>query len=96
MGYTESEDMVRVDFFKPSGKWYTTEEMKWVDYDRDDIYAAFSQSLLLTFGNYFTDMDAVCLEPYHVNAHPVQIKNGGWENYVSWDKFDDRGGVNDD
>ena len=29
MGYSEDETMVRVDFFKPSGKWYTTEAVKW-------------------------------------------------------------------
>ena len=47
MGYTTDDDMVRVDFFKPSGKWYTTEAVKWTGgYSADhSIYEAFQQSL---------------------------------------------------
>jgi len=29
MGFTEDETVVRVDFFKESGKWYVTEAVKW-------------------------------------------------------------------
>jgi hypothetical protein len=29
MGYASDPAMVRVDFFKPSGKWYATEAIKW-------------------------------------------------------------------
>lgn len=29
MGYIEDDSMIRVDFFKESGKWYATEGMKW-------------------------------------------------------------------
>lgn len=42
MGYSENSDMVRVDFFKSSGKWYTTEAVKWTgawcggEYDNRD------------------------------------------------------------
>ena len=32
MGYSEDDSMVRVDFFKTSGRWYTTEAVKWLDY----------------------------------------------------------------
>lgn len=29
MGYSDDDSVVRVDFFKPSGKWYCTEAVKW-------------------------------------------------------------------
>lgn len=29
VGYSDDDSMVRVDFFKPSGKWYCTEAIKW-------------------------------------------------------------------
>jgi|SRR5580700_10662734 hypothetical protein len=34
--YSEDEDSVRVDFFKPSGKWYTTEAIRWTCAYRND------------------------------------------------------------
>lgn len=79
MGYSTEEDMVRVDFFKESGKWYTTEAIKWTGGYRDCcIIDAFSASLRNALGGRLSDMDAVCLEPYHEHSHPLKIKNGGW------------------
>lgn len=40
-----SLQMVRVDFFKPSGKWYATEAVKWVGYD-GQLDKEFKESLL--------------------------------------------------
>ncbi len=84
MGYSSDKDMVRVDFFKPSGKWDTTEEMKWIGYDTEDILKAFARSLRTAFGNSFTDMDAICLEPYHKHAFPLCIRDGGWIGCKEW------------
>lgn len=93
MGFSAEEDMVRVDFFKQSGKWYTTEAVKWTgDYwvDRPNgmstkrgelIHKAFIHSLRDHFEDCpsrLAGMDAVCLNPYHEHSHPIMCKNGGW------------------
>lgn len=87
MGYSEDPAMVRVDFFKPSGKWYCDEAVKWTgmwtgDNNRggQSIHEAFAQSLRDHLGNRLSDMDAVCLYPYHEHSHPLCIRNGGWLN----------------
>jgi hypothetical protein len=45
MGYSENPESVRVDFFKPSGKWYMTEAvlMDW-GYN-EDPFVAFSYAI---------------------------------------------------
>lgn len=79
MGYTTDDSMVRVDFFKESGKWYCTEAVKWTGgYRECCIHSAFIESLRDHLGDRLEGMDAICLEPYHENSHPIQIKNGGW------------------
>jgi len=77
-GYSADDSMVRVDFFKESGKWYMTEAVKFIDYARDDIQAAFRDSLREHFKDNpsrLKGMTAVCLEPYHKWAHPLMIKD---------------------
>ena len=81
MGYIDDESMVRVDFFKESGKWYTTEAVKWTGvYTHISIHDAF----LISLRNHFSSpnkgpntrlqgMTAVCLEPYHEHSHPLMI-----------------------
>lgn len=82
--YSDNPAMVRVDFFKTSGKWYTTEAVKWTgDWKSFSslIHEGFKKSLQNHFElapNRLSNMDAICLEPYHEYAHPIQIKNGGW------------------
>lgn len=83
MGYSDDDSMVRVDFFKPSGKWYETEAVKWTgEYNRPHlIHDAFKKSLRDHFADNptrFSEFDAVCLEPYHECSHPIQVKAGGW------------------
>lgn len=84
MGYSAEEHMVRVDFFKPSGKWYTTEAVKWTGgwrADKNLIHDAFIQSLQYHFKdtpNRLSGMDAICLHPYHEHKHPLCVRNGGW------------------
>jgi len=81
MGYTENPAMVRVDFFKPSGKWYTTEAVKWTgewEAKKQMIHEAFKQSLRNHLGNRLREMNAVCLHPYHEYEFPLCIRKGGW------------------
>lgn len=84
MGYSDDDSMVRVDFFKPSGNWYTTEAVKWTGgYRGQLLHEAFAQSLRDHFARYgnelrLSDLDAVCLEPCHECAHPIQLKAGAW------------------
>jgi hypothetical protein len=83
MGYSEDEGMVRVDFFKETGKWYTTEAVKWTGgYDCLDIHTAFEKSLRDHFTktgkvSRLTGMTAVCLNPYHEHSHPLMTIWGG-------------------
>jgi hypothetical protein len=85
MGYTTDSAMVRVDFFKPTGKWYCTEAVKWTgEYSgKSLIHDEFAKSLRDHLGQRLSDMDAVCLHPYHEHAHPIQIKRSGW---LTWEK----------
>lgn len=80
--YSDDETMVRVDFFKESGKWYTTEAVKWIGYTNIAIHEAFKQSLRNHFAKdnptRLSEMDAICLEPYHEHRHPIMLKSGSW------------------
>jgi hypothetical protein len=84
MGYTTDSAMVRVDFFKPTGKWYCTEAVKWTgEYaGKSLIHDEFAKSLRDYLGSRLKGMDAICLHPYHEHAHPIQIKNGEW---LTWE-----------
>lgn len=85
MGYSDNPDMVRVDFFKKSGKWYTTEAVKWIGYDTAIIHDAFKESLREHFNGSkrLNDMFAICLEPYHKNAFPLMIEVSSiWEEHT--------------
>jgi hypothetical protein len=83
--YSNDPAMVRVDFFKASGKWYCTEAVKWTgSYDKELIHDAFNKSLQDHFADQpkrLSDMDAICLEPYHKFSHPIQLKNGEWATF---------------
>ena len=81
MGYTKDDRMVRVEFFKGSGKWYTTEAVKWREYKGVCISQAFANALRAHFEatgneNRLYEMTAVCLDPYHEHAHPIMLR--GW------------------
>jgi len=76
--------MVRVDFFKPSGKWFCTLAVEWTGGYKDVfIHNAFKKSLRDHFagkgdGKGLSDMTAVCLHPYHEYAHPISLIEGEW------------------
>ena len=75
--YSNDPAMVRVDFWKLSGKWYTTEAVKWTGEYRADanIHDEFAKSLADHFqgSGRLNEMRATCLEPYHEHAHPISI-----------------------
>lgn len=73
MGYAADEEMVRVDLFKDTGKWYTTVAIKWGDYTGYDL-----RSILKKLVNEqhigYSGMYAVCLKPYSEFSHPIMVK----------------------
>ncbi len=85
MNYTDDPSSVRVDLFKPSGKWYTTIVLKWDRYfpiqtkegggtDIELIHDTFRRLMephTKTFNR--EGWIAVCIEPYHEHAHPLLI-----------------------
>lgn len=85
MHYSNEPNMVRVDFFKPGGKWYTTEAIKWDRYkccehatvEYEDLATTLKRCLReqLKPEGRLSDMVAVCLEPYHEHAHPQMVRN---------------------
>ena len=83
--YSQSPADCRVDFFKPSGKWYTTEVVKFVPgtYERSGWLALMMSLDAMGIGNpggRFLGMSAVCLTPYVGFSYPVmvQIPEDGW------------------
>ncbi|MFX0184074.1 MAG: hypothetical protein ACFE95_13410 [Candidatus Hodarchaeota archaeon] len=85
MGYIADDSYVRVDFFKPSGKWYTTESVKWTgEWSKDEgglIHDEFAKSLRDHFASNpdrLSDMIAICLKPYHELSHPILLPPGMW------------------
>ena len=74
MGYSDKPQMVRVDFFKESGKWYTTEAVEWLQYAGCLIHDAFERSLQKHLKGRLEGMTAVCLKPYHEHSHPIMLK----------------------
>ena len=74
MGYAISDAMVRVDQFKPRGKWYQT-----LAIDMSGQYEAESpheglKAALLAAGHNIEQWTYVCLEPYHRYSYPVILK----------------------
>lgn len=84
MGYNEDDSYSRVDLFKKSGKWYTTESVKWLTWGGKPkeggklIQDAFREALLAAgiggLDGSYKGMKAVCLEPYHEHSHPLMIE----------------------
>lgn len=71
--YSENSGMVRVDYFKPSGKWYMTEAHDMSDYYNDlDIHKAI-EAMLERDGRNLKHFTRVILEPYHRNAYPIML-----------------------
>lgn len=76
--FSEHADSVRVDFFKASGKWYTTIAMKWTGPFEGSLRKSFAISLrdALRMSDEmlrFSGLTAICLDPYHEHSHPQSM-----------------------
>jgi hypothetical protein len=76
--YGTHPNHVRVDYFKPSGKWYMTESIDmdtvWDAVDmRKTIGEALDASRPDRHSGWWEQFTVVVLEPYNKNAHPVMI-----------------------
>ena len=90
MSFTTNEGRVRVDFFKPSGKWYGPASVDMSQHYTGDIHECFRSACVAEqgrgggeseWGHTFTPQNwvaeggaIVCLEPYHEHSHPLMIK----------------------
>lgn len=74
-----NENMVEVHFFKPSGKWYTTEVIEWpTELFEVDFHLAFKSGLQEKIGKRLAEMTAFCPHPYHMHSHPIAL--AGWND----------------
>jgi hypothetical protein len=75
MHYCDNGRSVRVDFFKESGKWYTTEAVIWDGpYTEGLLHDIFEDVLKRHLKGRLSGMWAVCVEPYHEHACPLMLK----------------------
>lgn len=74
MGYSDNSCMVRVDFFKPSGKYYTTEAVDFSGLYHGSTVENFERGLSRHLGDRLSGMTAVCIEPYAEHAYPVMVR----------------------
>ena len=68
---------VRVDFFRPSGKWHTTSALDMKDrWDQIPLHQAIQDALNEQYGDQYDGLIAVVLEPYHEHPHPIMVVKG--------------------
>ncbi len=86
--YSDDSSSVRVDFFKSSGKWYTTEAVKWIGKFETHtlVNEEFTESVWehlksTTSQKEFNkgrvrllDMVAVCIDLYHPHSFPLMMQ----------------------
>jgi len=92
MHYSTNPRHCRVDFWKPSGKWYATELIQFFDWTYSGkesgtlIHDAFIIAIVNTFKEpRFVGMTATCLEPYHEFSHPVSlVVDESWWKYEGY------------
>lgn len=71
--YADNPGMVRVDYFKDSGKWYMTEAHDMSEfYNEPSIHDAVRKTLERD-GRWLPHFTIVVLKPYHQHAHPVSF-----------------------
>lgn len=75
--YSDNPGMVRVDFFKPRGKWYMTEahdmSEEWYTGTPADALAKVLSASRPESPDFWRHFTVVCLEPYHRFEYPVMI-----------------------
>jgi len=79
MNYSLNPNQVRVEIFKKSNKWYTTVELNWDRYSSKTelgtelIHETFIRCMKEQYADSYTDMIAICFDPYHEHSHPLMI-----------------------
>lgn len=74
MGYSNNPGSVRVDFFKPGGKWYMTEDLDMVRFwDFGIAPHEAVEAALEVKGRNLKRFTRVVLKPYHKSAYPVML-----------------------
>ena len=75
MNYTENSGSVRMDVFKPDGKWYETVALDMGAYYNTGITPHHAvHEALLEANHYLPDRWIIVVpEPYHVSAYPVLL-----------------------
>lgn len=72
--YSDNPGMVRVDYFKASGKWYMTEAHDMSDFWDHGLWVGEAvEAALRKAGRWLPHFTIVVLEPYHKNAYPVMF-----------------------
>lgn len=81
MGFTTDPSCVRVDFFKESGKWYTTESVRIIGYFKPSSHGALIEALNEHLSMpeeprrlRYSGMSAVCIEMYHQYSVPLMVR----------------------
>lgn len=71
--YSDNPGNVRVDYFKPSGKWYMTEQHDMTDFwEEPNVHDAVRKTLERD-GRFLRQFDIIVLEPYHQSAYPIMF-----------------------
>ena len=65
MNYTDNPGMVRVDYFKPSGKWYMTEARDMSGFYHEPLVQDAVRLALQRDGRWLTNFTIVVMNPYH-------------------------------
>lgn len=78
MGFHENPAMVRVDYFRESGKWYMTEALNMDGLFDSSVIGpqAAVKEALVRAGRSDIGMIAVVLEPYCRLSYPVMVRCG--------------------
>jgi hypothetical protein len=77
--FSENPGMVRVDYFKPSGKWYMTEAIDMSEFwdhgiiPNEAVKKALDASRPKREPGWWRQFTVVVTEPYHKSAYPVMI-----------------------
>jgi len=75
MGFTLDDSYIRVEMFKPSGKWYETIAPQ-MEYAGGHIVDRFRKAVEKELDGRLRGYWAVCFDPYDLNPYPLMIKIG--------------------
>ena len=74
-GFSTDVEQVRVDVFRPSGKWSATVALRFDTYKDELIHDVLERCMREQYPEYASGYILVCLDPYHEHSHPLMIKD---------------------